>query len=138
MKASHYNLLIPEAGGKSYLLHNTMYGATLRFDRNVAVEVEALLKQPGRLTNVEGLRETLIREKFFVDDSIDELQVLRVRRRQGIEDVNRYDVVMMLTQDCNFRCRYCYEEHKSSLMDEATGVAVSRWLESIIPRVKVL
>jgi len=138
VQASKYNLLLPDNNGKDYLLHNTMYGSTLRFDGNVAVDVESLLNQPGRLTNIEGLRETLIREKFLIDESVNELQILQERRRRGIEDSNRYDVVIMQTQDCNFRCRYCYEKHKPSLMDKETATAVLGWLESIVPKVKVL
>ena len=138
VKASKFNLLLPENNGENYLLHNTMYGATLKFSKNLFAQVESLLNRPDSLTSAQGLFETLTREKFLIDDSADELMVLQERRRRGIEDSNHYDVVIMQTQDCNFRCRYCYETHKASLMDKITTAAVLRWLESVIPEVKVL
>jgi len=138
MKASKFNLLLPENNGENYLLHNTMYGATLKFSKNFSAQVESLLDRPDSFTSTQDLCETLTKEKFLIHDSVDELKVLQERRRQGIEDSNRYDVVIMQTQDCNFRCRYCYETHKSSLMNEITAGAVLKWLSSIIPEVKVL
>lgn len=138
MKASKFNLLLPENNGENYLLHNSMYGATLRFSKNFFVQVESLLDRPDSFTSSQDLCETLTKERFLIDDSVDEVKILQERRRRGIEDSNRYDVVIMQTQDCNFRCRYCYETHKGSLMDELTAGAVSRWLESIIAEVKVL
>jgi uncharacterized protein len=138
MKASKYNLLVHEDNGKDCLLHNTMYGATIRFGRDLLPQVDGLLDQPNDFASPKDISETLIREKFLIDDSVDELHVLQERRRRGIEDLNRYDVVIMQTQDCNFRCRYCYETHKGSLMDEITAGAVLRWLEFIIAEVKVL
>ena len=138
MKASKFNLLLPNSNGETYLLHNTMYGATLKFSENLFAQVESLLNSPDSFTSTQGLCETLIKEKFLIDDSVDELKILQERHRRGIEDSNRYDVVIMQTQDCNFRCRYCYEKHKASLMDDITTAAVLRWLESVIPEVKVL
>ena len=46
VKASKFNLLLPENNGENYLLHNTMYGATLKFSKNLFAQVESLLNRP--------------------------------------------------------------------------------------------
>ncbi len=138
MKVSFYNLLLPESNAQYCLLYNTLSGAMIKFEKNLMGEVENILSMPLSLTSIQQLRDEFIRQRFLIADSVDELNILRQRRQQGIEDKNRYDIVIMMTQDCNFACRYCYERHKKSLMDQTTTESVLRWLSTIIPKVKIL
>jgi uncharacterized protein len=110
-------------------------------DADTMPVVEKIISSPqGVVTPKEmELLGSLKNGKFIIDDEIDEIEILKNRKRCGIKDTNRADVIIMPNLDCNFACPYCYEEHDhEKRMDPETAKSVKIWLGSVIDNHKVL
>lgn len=142
MKESAYNVWVPKRGddGAEEVLFNTLYGGMTSFSVSEAAEVRAMLRtcRPPTQRALRPVFTMLKRQKHLIADAVDELAIIANRRRRGIADRNRLDVIIMPTLQCNFACKYCYEKPQSSRMSDETEMAVREWLAREIPRHKVL
>jgi uncharacterized protein len=138
MKSSQYNIFINIPNSKTTLLFNTLYGSLVSMEIDEAVFIKKILNnnQPININN--DTHAGLVKQKFIIDDNVNELELIRKRKQEGIRDNNRLDAIIMPTLDCNFACSYCYEEHHQSQMTKETEDAVKEWLRKEIPRHKVL
>lgn len=107
-KVSLYSFLYKEGG--SYFLYHQISRSLLEIDEELhhAVSQNNLTKIPLQTL------ETLKLKGFVVDDSYDESVSM-----QYLNLINRYQndtlrITILPTLDCNFRCWYCYENHKPS------------------------
>lgn len=75
----------------------------------------------------------------IVDDAVDEVQQVRDMIRSVDNDDTCFQLHVNPTVDCNFRCWYCYEDHKKgSRMDEKTVKSVKRLIDNILDEHKQL
>ncbi|MGE5355623.1 MAG: radical SAM protein [Deltaproteobacteria bacterium] len=139
MKSSFYNLFINSEDQNSIVLFNTLYGSMTSFTTQEIDIVREMLDNPNKYFDENKIiYETLISQKFLIEDNFDEMGIIKNRKLKGIADKNRLDVIIMPTQDCNFNCIYCYEEHKKSKMDNETLVGLKKWLSIELPKFKVV
>ncbi len=115
MKPSLYNTVL-HIDDKATLVYNALS------DNFVAVN-SAEFELPGNSQDTHALEKKspslfkqLVEIGAFVEDSIDEVDILRKR----IEEIDYDDSIFMLhinpTLDCNFNCWYCYENHQKGSM----------------------
>ena len=71
----------------------------------------------------------------IIEDDIDELRLIDYSR--GLEKFDRtlMSLTIVPTLDCNFRCKYCFEEHRKGSMNQATQ---NRLIEFIRPHAERL
>jgi uncharacterized protein len=100
--------------------------------------MQAALSEPNSPNADPAVVSSLAELKCLVPDDLDELEVVRSRKRAGVGDANRLDVTIMPTLDCNFACPYCYEAPRASRMTEETVQSICQWLEDEIPRHKLV
>ncbi len=142
MKASLFNIFTTDSRTQEVLLFNSLYGSVTVWDKSEFQLAERILKDPaekavGSSANV--ITDQLIRNKYLVEDDIDEMEIVTRRKLRGIEDSNRLDIVVMPNMTCNFACPYCYESHQpSAFMKEETERSLKRWLTKEVPKFKVL
>ncbi len=139
MKASRYNVLVNHDDTGVMILFNTLYGSLTTWEKDEVPLLTSLLENPALLQTADSpISAVLLEQKYIVKDNVDEIEIVRNRKRAGIQDKNRLDVIIMPTLDCNFACPYCYEEHYPSMMADETVTAVKKWLTAEIPKHKVL
>lgn len=87
---------------------------------------------PGDLDIQDNeVRDNLIAIGALVDDNADECGSLRDLIRECDHGDTHFQLHVNPTLDCNFRCHYCYEEHRAgSRMEESTIEAVKRLIEN--------
>lgn len=137
MKASRFNVVEPAPDGGA-VIQNTLYGSRTACRVDDIERLRAALADPDAPGCAgSDVLECLVRQRQVVEDVVDELAIVRARKRAGVEDTNRLDVIVMPTLDCNFACPYCYERRMPSRMSDRTEDALRRWLEGEIPRHKV-
>lgn len=138
-KASRYNIEVSDPSTGRTVLFNSLYGSRTILSADELDVVRKVLRDPNCVTDAQSvLWDGLARQKHLVEDGTDELALVKKRKRAGMEDLNRLDVIVMPTLDCNFACTYCYESHPPSVMSDATDRSLRLWLESEIPRHKVV
>lgn len=128
MKTSIYNTYIPLADG-SALLYNALS------DKYLALREEL---QPDQLSRLElmpqgQLRDSLVKIGAIVARDTDEVAAVRDLIRETDYDNTCFHLHVNPTVDCNFRCWYCYEDHrKGSRMEPKTLQAVMRLMERTV------
>ena len=124
MKLSKYSIFHNEDGEK-YIFHQ-ISNALLKIDDELAEYLQAGKELDSLPADV---LEQLESSGFIVNDDADETCAIRYANL-----VNRYNskllrVTILPTINCNFRCWYCYEEHKPSLMSEDDAQAVLAFIK---------
>lgn len=118
MKKSKYNLFIPYKEN-STIIFNTLYGTLGKLEDRI---IDGY--------NMDSLSEDelhiLYKQKIFVDDDIDELEIVNNNRIEGIMDTKRKVYRIWTTSCCNARCYYCFElgmERQTMTADTASKVS---------------
>jgi uncharacterized protein len=137
-KPSRYNAhRVAEDG--SLILYNSFTGAFSNFPLAHRPGVERFLRADGTYASVDsGLPKYLFERGFIIADGINELQ--RVRHLHGQQQYRSdvFELILLASEECNFRCTYCYEEFKRGTMENWVREAVVRWLERRVPTVRHL
>ena len=142
MKPSRYNIRTTNPDTAETVLFNTLYGSTAVIPRDELQEIVDLLENPGLDPSDEKYKtphDFLVAGKYLIDDTTDEIAIVRNRKACGIADKNRLNVTIMPNLDCNFSCPYCYEKHShANRMNHEMENAVIKWLSSEMPQYKVV
>jgi len=136
MKASRYNILV-KSSEEETILFNSLYGSMSVLDSSGLGDAMKLLSNPVAGDSA-GMYAKLVEQKYLVEDTVDELELVRRRKLAGIRDHNRLDLFIMPTLDCNMACTYCYESHIPSMMSVETAEAIIRWIKRELPNYKVI
>jgi uncharacterized protein len=99
------------------VLYNSYTGALSGFPQAVASIVEGKLHKDGFLGAAVGINKYLLERGFLVSSSADELD--RVRLLYGSRQYRRdeLELILLTSEDCNFRCLYCYETFPRGVME---------------------
>lgn len=138
MKASKYNRFLKSKDGKKHMLFNGMTGALATLDGEEQYrQVTQILKEPDKESlyenvAVQDLSDKLVKGGYLIEDTVDELALLKIRNRMGRFKDNGFSLTILPTLDCNFRCTYCYQEHQNKVMTTEVEEAVVRLVEERI------
>ncbi|ATV27175.1 4Fe-4S cluster-binding domain-containing protein [Prevotella intermedia] len=108
MKQSFYNIFIPDKNkvlcfnsfSNSYVIISPQAYMSLQNEG-----VESLAKSHSKTF------EALVNSGFIIDDSIDQLDIIRnENKKERISPEIDY-LMVYPTQNCNLKCWYCYETH---------------------------
>ncbi|MDM8157023.1 radical SAM protein [Amedibacillus dolichus] len=112
MKFSKFNITF-DYNNKSYLT-NTFSKSILEIDSRIKRIIEnnisdALSKNEESLLGEHG---------FMVNESIDEIGLLRYRSNKLKNDKSEMEFVICPTLECNFSCTYCFESPRKGCMSQ--------------------
>lgn len=62
--------------------------------------------------------EYLVNEGYIVKDDDTELREVDLKYMQTCHAQDELILTILPTEGCNFRCEYCYEEHKKNVMSK--------------------
>ncbi|MGV4438773.1 radical SAM protein [Ornithobacterium rhinotracheale] len=84
------------------------------------------------LTNYhETLYDTLIDKGIIVNDSVDELQLVKDLRAKVDFNKETFLLTINPTMNCNFKCWYCYESHiKNSKLDDINLKKIQSFIDN--------
>lgn len=142
MKSSKFNIIYENRENEEIVIFNTLHGSITVWNQNGFQIAEQLLQEP----NLDAVDEktkfvmnTLVEEKYIIDDEIDEIKIVENRKICGMKDEKHLDVVIIPNMTCNFACPYCFESHvPDSFMNDETEQAIKQWLKKNIPKYKTL
>jgi len=137
LKASNYNLIIHSKDNHNTIIFNTLYGSLTMFNPEEFELVQRLFKSSNDNEN-KSFRKILKDQKILISDTIDEFALIENRKRLGMKDKNRMDIIIMPTLECNFSCVYCYENVKQGKMSDVTMESIKKWMTKEIPKHKLV
>lgn len=118
-KSSMFNYLSPEG-----ILFNSLSGKIVNLESPALAK--KILDNPIKYSRTD-LGEKLLTEHFLVPESLDEVQCARSEEFRKIY-LSKFSLIIFPTMDCNFRCEYCYQEHKSAVMSREVQNAIIKHL----------
>lgn len=136
-KASRFNVRTEDKHG-NLLLYNTY---TNRFisvrdsDKSTVVEI---LKKPDNAIFESAIFKYLLERGFIVKKAVNEFRKAEMRHHETIASEGRLALTLMPNEDCNFRCKYCYESFAKSFMKESIQKGIIAYVNKNIRKYKEL
>ncbi|MBP7795682.1 MAG: SPASM domain-containing protein [Elusimicrobiales bacterium] len=115
-KESFYN--IKERMEGYLLIYNTKTGAFIAVEEKYISKIDSIFQNPDFYVDDNDFR-TLKENGFIVESFIDELEDVKNTYFTGKHDTNSLDLTMLASENCNFRCPYCfiYEQRGFNMKD---------------------
>ena len=134
---SRYNIRATTEGGR-LVLWNTYSGAMNVFKAEQAARVKSALKKQGADPANRGLVEYLADRGYLIKEGTNEYRRLQVAISQQQYRNNRLELILLSSEDCNFRCKYCYEEFARGTMRPDVRSSVKKLVQSRISEINFL
>jgi uncharacterized protein len=127
-KPSRFNVLASTTDGW-LLLWNTYTGAMNAFKPEKREAVLRLISQQGFSGPEQGINTYLEQRGYLVPMEADELR--RVQYAFGRENHrnDRLELILLPSEDCNFRCTYCYEGFRRGTMRPEVRAGIKKLVE---------
>jgi uncharacterized protein len=111
------------------ILWNTYSGAMSIFEQEQVPTLKAILRKPGVSAEPEGLIKYLVDRGYLVKDGTDEYRRFQSAFGQQHYRTDRLELILLSSEDCNFRCQYCYEQFARGTMKPWVREAIKKMVE---------
>lgn len=130
MKFSQFNSILKYRD--QYTLFNSYHNKVILLDP----KIHLLLKSSTDVVDIENRHPSLfyylIRHKFIIDNSVNEVEDIINLRTINDENTKEFILFINPTMNCNFNCWYCYEKKiKNSKIDPITLIKIEKYLNNI-------
>jgi len=132
---SRYNVRANTTEG-SLVLWNIYTNSVSVFKPALVPRIVELLSRRGTEAKSEGLVKFLADRGFLVGDDVDEYRRFRLAFGKVHYGNERLQLFLLSSEDCNFRCKYCYETFARGTMEPWVRAAVKKYLAKHVPRLK--
>lgn len=111
------------------ILWNTFTGSMSVIPVAQAAQVKEMLRRPGIEGRREGLLAYLADRGYLVREGVNEYRRVQyeIGRQQYRTDI--LQLILLSSEDCNFRCQYCYESFARGTMQPWVRTAIKRLIE---------
>jgi len=138
MKKSCYNHFF-NFNERLYVI-NLLTSGILSFKKESYGQIINIINNPDSLyqssncNNGTTLKNQLYTNGFIIDDNVNELDLLMARHKISCSPGKKisYSMQIAITQQCNFRCTYCYEKHTSLILSHEKQNAILNFIEKNI------
>lgn len=135
--SSRYTIRATAEDGR-LILWNSLSGSMSVFKAEQEPQVRALLKGKGVESRKEGLVGYLVDRGFLVQkDSNEYRRFLHAFGKQHYRN-DRLELILMSSEDCNFRCKYCYEDFARGTMLPEVRQGIKSMIEQRIGQLSEL
>lgn len=112
---SRYNVRATAEDGR-LVLWNTLSGKMTVFKSEDRESVLELLQRKGFEAPKEGVVEYLAKRGYLVQQGVDEYRQFQHLFGQQHYRTDVLELILLASEDCNFRCTYCYEDFARGTM----------------------
>lgn len=130
VKPSFYNILIKKEDGIA--IFNTLTGKLARcFYDDARIVREYLSQKYIQWSYDNQYIVSMYKNGLLVDYDLDEISEMNDKEKDSKFD-NCLRLILLPTEQCNFRCVYCYEKFRRGKMTETTQTAIVKYVEDNI------
>lgn len=126
---SRYNIRAVTEDGR-LILWNTFRGTMSVFPAVQRATIEAFLSKKGFTARPEGTVGYLRDRGYLIQAGTDEYRRIELGFGQQHYRTDLLELVLLASEDCNFRCQYCYEEFARGTMEPRVRRGVKSLVES--------
>lgn len=134
---SRFNARTRSSDG-NLIIWNTLTGAINVIEAKNRPIVERMLKKKGFSAELKGIVKYLHDRGFIVAKGTDEYRRLRVLAAQQQYRNDLLELIILPSEDCNFRCVYCYEDFSRGTMLPSVRQNIKKFVEKRIPDLNTL
>ena len=134
---SRYTIRAVSEDGR-LVLWNTKSGSMNLFEADQRPQIETLLKRSGVVAERKGLIKYLHQRGYLIREEVDEYQQVELAFGQQHYRTDVLELILLASEDCNFRCEYCYEKFERGTMRPEVRQAVRRLVEKRIGKLNHL
>jgi uncharacterized protein len=134
---SHYTVRATTDDGR-LVLWNTFSGAMSVFPVEHRGKIEDLLHKRGREAAYSGIVKYLADKGYIVAAETNEYRRIRSRFGQQQYRTDTLQLILLSSEDCNFRCTYCYEDFARGTMQPAVRTGVKNLVLNRLPMLRSL
>jgi uncharacterized protein len=116
------------------LLWNTFSGAVSAFGARSRAQVLARLATDGVCEPLDRTARYLSERGFLVRENVSEIDQFRVLFGRQQWRTDTLQLILLASEDCNFRCVYCYEKFRNGTMLPEVREGVRNLLDRRAPR----
>jgi uncharacterized protein len=120
------------------LLWNTLSGKITAFKAEDRMTVLNLLKRSGVAGEKRGVLGYLVRRGYLIAQETNEFRKFQHLFAQQHYRPDVLELILMASEDCNFRCSYCYEDFARGTMTPAVRDSLKQFLSARIKRLSRL
>lgn len=132
---SRYNVKVQDEFGQ-WIIYNSFTGAVGAIPKDKEVDILPLLKGEC-LGPLEGEAKILEQKGFLVKRGIDETRRVSLMK-QSRQSAKNLNLILMPTEECNFRCVYCYEAFARGQMRPNVRQGVKNLVSHMAPKLESL
>lgn len=112
---SRFNARTTDLDGNT-ILWNSLSGAISVFGPRQKQAIDEILSREGHDGPLSSLAEYLAQRGFLIPSDTNELEHFRWIFGQQHYRTDRLELILLASEDCNFRCTYCYEDFQRGTM----------------------
>lgn len=122
----------------SLVLYNSYTGAFSAIPPHSREQAERLLHKSGASARREGLVKYLHERGFIVEKGTDEFERFRLLYGQMQYRSDKLELILLASEECNFRCVYCYETFPRGTMEKWVRESIRKMVERRAPYLNAL
>lgn len=135
-KGSYYNYKYCSEDGE-ILLMNMRTQRCIKIHSDSSSDIVNMILDTKNYHEIDDSRvDKLIEQGFVVPEGYDEIKILEMKHNEVIFGNDTLSVEIMPTNDCNFRCTYCFEYPDKKYMSLESEKKVINFLKREIPKCK--
>lgn len=138
LKTSKYNLIVEEDNGE-ILIVNLLSSKFIKVSFEKRDQYKFLLKNDTIIDVKEEYQLELVEKGFLIDSDFDEMEIAKYNLDKAVYGNDILEITIIPTNDCNFKCLYCYQEDKEYFyMTDREEKKILLYLEKNVRRFKKL
>jgi len=118
------------------VLWNTFNGRMSVFRADQADGVKLLLRRPGLEAQEAGMARYLFDRGYLIREGTDEYRQVQLAFGQQHYRTEILQLILLSSEDCNFRCQYCYEDFPRGTMEPWVRAAIKKLVDKRMRRLK--
>lgn len=134
---SRYNVRATTEDGR-LVLWNSFRGTMSVFEAEQKPAIEGMLSQKGFVAPAKGVVQYLFRRGFLVKKGTDEYRRIQLGFGQQHYRTDTLQLILLTSEDCNFRCNYCYEDFARGTMQPWVRDAIKKLVTHRLPTLRHL
>ena len=100
------------------------------FETHQREKIETLLKKTGFDAVEDGIVKYLFERGFLLKEGTDEYRRVQLAFGQQHYRTDTLQLILLASEDCNFRCNYCYEDFTRGTMQPWVRAGIKKLVES--------
>jgi uncharacterized protein len=116
----------------SLVLYNTRSGKICIFPRSASAAVGGYITQTGLQGATDSVGGYLIKRGYLVPPDVDEALEWDLAFARSHDQTDILDLVLFTTEDCNFRCVYCYGKFPPGVMSPSIRAGIRKTIDGRI------